>query len=160
MDVVAPLVADGELAHAVQPGSGALHLPAMPSQALDGVDAPTRDAGLNVAQSQVPADEAVVVRFVRVRLVRPRAPGASRISHEEAVRPWHEAGAEARCLARHRGAVPSLPAPVRVEPVEDKGSLLILTPERFTVSNPEHLALATDVRERLERAGLLQPLSK
>jgi hypothetical protein len=61
-------------------------------------------------------------------------------------------------LSRQRGTLPPLPAPVRVEPVEDKGSLLILTPERFTASNPEHLALATHVRELLERAGLLHPL--
>lgn len=58
------------------------------------------------------------------------------------------------------GRVPPLPAPVRMERVEDKGTLLVLTPERFTASNPEHLALATHVRELLERAGLLQPMQK
>ncbi|WP_414114984.1 immunity 52 family protein [Corallococcus macrosporus] len=61
-------------------------------------------------------------------------------------------------LARHRGTVPPLPAPVRIEPVEDKGMLIVLTPERFTVSNPEHVALARRVRELLDRAGLLRPL--
>ncbi|QSQ23730.1 immunity 52 family protein [Pyxidicoccus parkwayensis] len=61
-------------------------------------------------------------------------------------------------LARHRGAVPPLPAPVSIEPVEDKGTLIILTPERFTVANPEHVALAERVREQLDRAGLLKPL--
>ncbi|MFY2558994.1 immunity 52 family protein [Corallococcus terminator] len=61
-------------------------------------------------------------------------------------------------LARHRGTVPPLPAPVRIEPVEDKGTLIILTPERFTASNPEHVALAETVRELLEQAGLLKPL--
>ena len=40
-------------------------------------------------------------------------------------------------LARHRGTVPPLPAPVRIEPVEDKGTLIILTPERFTAGNPD-----------------------
>jgi hypothetical protein len=44
---------------------------------------------------------------------------------------------------------------VRIEPVEDKGTLIILTPERFTASNPEHVALAERVRELLDRAGLL-----
>lgn len=39
-------------------------------------------------------------------------------------------------LARHRGAVPPLPTPVRIDPVEDKGTLIVLTPERFTVANP------------------------
>jgi hypothetical protein len=61
-------------------------------------------------------------------------------------------------LARHRGTVPPLPAPVRIEPVEDKGTLIVLTPERFTVSNPEHVALAERVRELLDRAGLLKPV--
>jgi len=61
-------------------------------------------------------------------------------------------------LARHRGTVPPLPSPVRVEPVEDKGTLIVLTPERFTADNPEHVALAETVRELLDQAGLLKPL--
>lgn len=61
-------------------------------------------------------------------------------------------------LARHRGTVPPLPAPVRVEPVEDKGTLIVLTSERFTVSTPAHVALAEQVRELLDRAALLGPL--
>ncbi|MCP3142839.1 immunity 52 family protein [Pyxidicoccus xibeiensis] len=56
------------------------------------------------------------------------------------------------------GTVPPLPAPVRIEPVADKGTLIILTPERFTASNPEHVALAAQVQELLDRAGLLRPL--
>ncbi|XXF79035.1 immunity 52 family protein [Myxococcaceae bacterium GXIMD 01537] len=59
-------------------------------------------------------------------------------------------------LARHVGTVPPLPAPVRIEPVEDLGSLIILTPERFTVDNPEHIALARRVRGLLAEAGLMQ----
>ncbi|RKG78859.1 immunity 52 family protein [Corallococcus terminator] len=62
-------------------------------------------------------------------------------------------------LSRRRGPVPPLPAPVRIEPVEDKGTLLILTPERFTVSNPEHVALAEHVRGLLDNAGLMKPLT-
>ncbi|RKH28989.1 hypothetical protein D7Y13_39290 [Corallococcus praedator] len=61
-------------------------------------------------------------------------------------------------LARQRGAVPPLPAPVHVEPVEDKETLIVLTPERFTSTRPEHVALAAQVRERLDQAGLLKPL--
>jgi hypothetical protein len=61
-------------------------------------------------------------------------------------------------FSRLRGTVPPLPAPVRIEPVEDRGTLVILTPERFTASNPEHVALAAHVHELLERAGLLRPL--
>jgi hypothetical protein len=62
-------------------------------------------------------------------------------------------------LSHRWGALPPLPAPVRVEPVEDKGTLVTLTPERFTASNPEHVALASRVREALSQAGLLKPLS-
>lgn len=58
-------------------------------------------------------------------------------------------------LSHCRGKVPPLPAPVRVEPVEDKGTLIVLTPERFTVNNPEHVALAARVRDLLDEAGLL-----
>ncbi|WP_225408279.1 immunity 52 family protein [Stigmatella hybrida] len=61
-------------------------------------------------------------------------------------------------VSRHRGTVPPLPGPVRVEPVEDKGALVVLTPERFTVSNPEHVALADRVQTLLAGAGLLRPL--
>lgn len=59
---------------------------------------------------------------------------------------------------RRRGPVPPLPAPVRIEPVEDQGTLIILTPERFTARSPEHVALAARVRELLDRAGLLSSL--
>lgn len=52
-------------------------------------------------------------------------------------------------LSRGLGTVPPLPAPVRIEPVEDRGTLILLTPERFTVANPEHVALATRIRELL-----------
>jgi|SRR6218665_271995 len=60
---------------------------------------------------------------------------------------------------RSRGPVPLLPDPVRVEPIEDKGTLVVLTPERFTVANPEHLELAQRVHELLDGAGLLRPVS-
>jgi hypothetical protein len=61
-------------------------------------------------------------------------------------------------FSRHRGSIPPLPAPVQVEPVEDKGTLVILTPERVSISNPAHLELAHRVTETLARAGLLRPL--
>jgi hypothetical protein len=61
-------------------------------------------------------------------------------------------------FSRLRGKVPPLPAPVRIEPVEDKGTLVTLTPERFTASNPQHVALAARAHELLDRAGLLRPL--
>ncbi|WP_373371879.1 immunity 52 family protein [Archangium lansingense] len=58
-------------------------------------------------------------------------------------------------VSAERGNVPTLPKPVRVEPMEGKGSLIILTPERFSLRNPAHVALAGRVRERLQDAGLL-----
>jgi immunity protein 52 of polymorphic toxin system len=61
-------------------------------------------------------------------------------------------------LSRRQGRVPPLPAPVRIEPVEELGALVILTSERFTVSNPEHVALSERVGELLDRAGLLKKL--
>ncbi len=61
-------------------------------------------------------------------------------------------------FSRLRGPVPPLPAPVQVEPVEDKGTLVLLTPERFTASNPEHVTLAARVHTLLQEAGLLRPL--
>jgi hypothetical protein len=63
-------------------------------------------------------------------------------------------------LSKTRGPIPPLPAPVRVEPVEDKGTLIILTPERCTASNPEHVALAAQVQEILGEAGLLKPVTE
>ena len=60
-------------------------------------------------------------------------------------------------FSRRRGTVPPLPAPVRIEPVGSLGMLIILTPERFTASNPEHIALGLRVRDLLDRAGLLSP---
>lgn len=50
---------------------------------------------------------------------------------------------------------PSLPPPVRVESVEEKGSLVILTPERLSI---DHVELARTVADSLDRAGLLGPL--
>ncbi|SEN31798.1 Immunity protein 52 [Stigmatella aurantiaca] len=58
-------------------------------------------------------------------------------------------------LAREQGTVPPLPAPVSIQPVGSLGMLIILTPERFSASNPEHIALGRRVRELLARAGLL-----
>jgi hypothetical protein len=55
-----------------------------------------------------------------------------------------------------QGRVPPLPAPVRIEPVEDKGMLIVLTPERLTVENPDHVELGQRVHELLNRAGRLR----
>ncbi|MFY0576639.1 Imm52 family immunity protein [Cystobacter fuscus] len=52
----------------------------------------------------------------------------------------------------------SLPPPVRAEPVEDKGTVMVLAPERLSASNPEHLALGRRVQEVLDAKGLLRPV--
>nr|WP_239015233.1 Imm52 family immunity protein [Archangium violaceum] len=62
-------------------------------------------------------------------------------------------------FSHRQGEVPPQPEPVRIEPVEDKGTLVILTPERFTVHDPAHVALADQVRSSLDRAGLLKDFS-
>jgi hypothetical protein len=58
--------------------------------------------------------------------------------------------------SRQWGEVPALPEPVRTEPVEDKGTLVILTPERLTATHPEHVALGQRVQRMLEERGLLR----
>jgi hypothetical protein len=58
-------------------------------------------------------------------------------------------------LSHRLGRVPPLPAPVRIGPVDDKGTLIVLTPERFTITNADHVMLARRVRELLARAGLM-----
>ncbi|WNG55627.1 hypothetical protein F0U59_13250 [Archangium gephyra] len=60
--------------------------------------------------------------------------------------------------SRSRGEIPALPAPVRTESVEDQGTLILLTPERLTASNPEHLSLARGVQDVLRTRGLLEPV--
>jgi hypothetical protein len=61
--------------------------------------------------------------------------------------------------ANRQGRVPPLPAPVRIERVQDKGTMITLSEERFTASNPEHVALTVRVHELLDRAGVLLPRS-
>jgi hypothetical protein len=105
----------------------------------------------------------LLAKFVRAMAVawEPEWAIATSSAHRELVSEEGVAGTFAGWViyhARRRGPVPPLPTPVRVEPVEDKGSLIVLTPERFTASNPEHLSLAERVRALLDDAGLLAPI--
>lgn len=58
-------------------------------------------------------------------------------------------------LSRRLGALPPLPAPVRIAPVGDLGWLLVLSSEPLSAGNPEHVAFTASIRERLDRAGLI-----
>jgi hypothetical protein len=58
-------------------------------------------------------------------------------------------------VSQRRGRIPPLPRPVRVEPMENRGSLIVLTPERFSLENPAHVSLAGRIRERLGKVDLL-----
>jgi hypothetical protein len=58
-------------------------------------------------------------------------------------------------FSRGWGTVPPLPAPVRIEPVGRVGTLVILTPERASASNPEDVRLGRQVQALLSKAGLL-----
>jgi hypothetical protein len=61
-------------------------------------------------------------------------------------------------FSRQRGEVPTLPEPVRVEPVEDKGTLVILGPEPLSAANSEHVALGLHVQQVLKERDLLEKI--
>ena len=62
-------------------------------------------------------------------------------------------------FSRQWGEVPAaLPEPVRVDPVEDKGSLVVLGPEPLFAAHSEHLALGRRVQQFFEERGLLRPV--
>lgn len=62
-------------------------------------------------------------------------------------------------VPRAHGAVRHLPDPVRAEEVEDKGSIITLTPELLRSDDSEHLVLARRVQRSLEACGLLRQLT-
>ncbi|MFL5354153.1 immunity 52 family protein [Archangium sp.] len=115
-----------------------------------------------------PAQQRVLQAPVLARILRAMAVAfepewgvATSDEHRQLVSDSSKAGTFVGWLmyfSHRRGSLPPLPAPIQVEPVEDKGTLVILTPERFTASNPAHVELARDVAERLAQAGLLTPL--
>lgn len=61
-------------------------------------------------------------------------------------------------VSGERGEMPVPPLPIRTEPVEGQGSILVLTPERVSASNPEHLSLARRAQALLDANGLLRPV--
>lgn len=122
------------------------------------VDLPTRGPNADRVLS-VP----VLTRLLRSMVLawEPDSALATSTMHRDAVTPEDDAEAFVGWIMyfpRSRGAVPPLPSPVRVEPVEDKGTLIVLTPERLTAENPEHVELGQRVHELLNRAGLLRPV--
>jgi hypothetical protein len=89
----------------------------------------------------------------------PESALATSTMHRDAVTPDDNADSFVGWImyfSRSMGTVPPLPAPVRIEPVEDKGTLIVLTPERLTAENPEHVELGQRVHELLNKAGLLR----
>ena len=62
-------------------------------------------------------------------------------------------------LSSRRGIVPLLPPPTKVVPLGKQGTLVILTDECFTASNPMHVEIASRVAKILAQAGLLGPLA-
>jgi hypothetical protein len=71
MDILPPLVADGQAPELAQPRQRALYHPAVPAQLLAGLDAFARDADPDVASRQGPATAGDVIRFVGVQLAWP-----------------------------------------------------------------------------------------
>lgn len=59
-------------------------------------------------------------------------------------------------FSNQRGGLPELPTSVRVEPVDDKGTLILLTPDRLTASRPEHVLLVQRIHSLLDARGLLR----
>lgn len=76
VDVVAAFVADAQPAAAMQPGQGALHDPAMPTEALARFDPAASNAWADAALPRRPAAAGKVVTFVRVQFRWP-APGCA-----------------------------------------------------------------------------------
>jgi hypothetical protein len=58
-------------------------------------------------------------------------------------------------LARRLGALPPLPPPARVVPIDDLGNVIVLTEEPFRFDNPRHIERAEHVYQVLDRAGLM-----
>jgi len=106
----------------------------------------------------------VLTRVLRamVRVWEPDWAGVTSVEYDRLIHGTKDQLPDVDCgwltfLSQRRGEVPPLPEPVRVESVDDKGTLIILTPERFTVSNPAHVALALEAHRTLDQAGLLGP---
>lgn len=60
-------------------------------------------------------------------------------------------------ITRRWGQVPPLPEVWSIEPIEDKGSLVVLTQEPLGTA-PEHLELGRRVQQQLSAQGLLRGL--
>ncbi|WP_257457885.1 immunity 52 family protein [Archangium lipolyticum] len=58
--------------------------------------------------------------------------------------------------SRQWGDVPPLPEPVQVGQVEDKGTLVILSPERVDGAVEKHVALGSRIQQFLDGSGLLR----
>ena len=69
VDVVAPLIADDQTTHLVEPGDAALDDPAVPAQSLGGLDAWPRDSALDPTPTQHALVPSRAVALVGVQLL-------------------------------------------------------------------------------------------
>lgn len=61
-------------------------------------------------------------------------------------------------LSTTRGKVPSMELPVQIKSIGDLGVLIVITDDRFTIANPDQIALANQVARLLEQHHLMEPL--
>jgi hypothetical protein len=48
--------------------------------------------------------------------------------------------------------------PVQIKSIGDLGVLIVITDDRFTIANPDQIALANQVARLLEQHHLMEPL--
>ncbi len=80
-DIGAPLVADGQAAEPAEPGQGALHDPAMPSQALAALDAAPSNAIPDPSFAQTLMAARQIIGLVGVKLCGALAGSAAALAH-------------------------------------------------------------------------------
>lgn len=61
-------------------------------------------------------------------------------------------------LSLPQNMIPTMPQGVEVLPMDDKGTIIITTPELFDAENQRHLDIASAITKRLDEAGILDEL--
>lgn len=123
--VVALLEANDQASHAIQPGDGPFHDPAVPTEAGRGLDPRARDAALNAALPQQALVLPRPVAIVRLQLVRSPAPPSHATADwwngvEELDQDRRFVGVRRRGQLGERNALPvgdQMPLGVRLRPI-------------------------------------------